>query len=136
MQTAQAMAGGDMVGSEGLPTYKVPLLGRFYGDAGSAASKQSAYYNTLDDVRRHAAEVKGLRNDRRGAEAAAYLRKHPQASMHFAANMAENQVKKLRDRRRDLQKQGAPREQIRMVERQMTQVMEQFAQRVKAREAV
>lgn len=56
--------------------------------------------------------------------------------MHFAANMAENQVKKLRDRRRDLQEQGAPREQIRMVERQMTQVMEQFAQRVKAREAV
>jgi len=121
-QTAQALATGD-----DLPWHKVPLIGRFYGSADTPAAVQSAYYATMDDVRRHAAEVKGLRNDGRGQDAIAYMQKHPQAAMHIAANRAETTVKKLRDRISELKEQDAPREQVKALEMQMTEVMQQFS---------
>jgi len=127
-QTAQALATGD-----DLPWHKVPLIGRFYGSADTPAAVQSAYYATMDDVRRHAAEVKGLRNDGRGQEAVAYMQENPQAGMHFAANAAERQVKKLRERISDLKEQGAPREAVRAVETQMVEVMQRFSAAVENR---
>ena len=111
----------------------MPLIGRFYGSADTPAAVQSAYYATMDDVHRHAAEVKGLRNDGRGQEAVAYMQENPQAGMHFAANAAERQVKKLRERISDLKEQGAPREAVRAVETQMVEVMQRFSAAVENR---
>jgi len=127
-QSTQAIATGDE-----LPWHKVPLVGRFYGDADSPSAKQSAYYNLMDDVRRHSAEVKGLRNDGKATEAIEYMAENPQATLHIAANAAERQVKKLRDRMDDLKEQNAPRESIKEVETQMTEVMQRFAALVQSK---
>jgi len=128
-QTTQALATG-----QDLPWHKIPLVGRFYGDADSVSAKQSSYYNIMDGVRRHAAEVKGLRNEGRIAEAQAYIQENPEASMHIAANAAERQVKKLRDRMDDLKEQDAPRESIKELEDQMVSVMQRFDALVKSKQ--
>lgn len=126
LQTGQALLAGDSVG-DGLPWHKVPLMGRFFGDADSDSSKQSAFYNRLDAVRKHAEEVKGLRADGKGQEAMAYVQKHPEARYTLAANAAERQIRRMRERRRELEQQGAARGLIRDLDRQMTQRMEQFS---------
>lgn len=127
MKSIQATATGD-----DLPWHNIPLLGRFYGDADSDGAKQSAFYNNMDKVRKHAEEVKGLRAAGRTSEAIEYANKHPQAKLHLAARAAEKQVKDMRDRKRDLEQAGAPREEIRALEKRMVQRMEQFVELAKA----
>lgn len=123
LKSAQAITSGD-----DLPWHNIPLLGRFYGDANSDGAKQSAFYNNMDKVRKHAEEVKGLRASGRSGEAVEYANKHPQAKLHLAARAAEKQVKGMRDRKRELEQAGAPREEIRALEKRMIQRMEQFVE--------
>lgn len=66
-------------------------------------------------------------------EAIEYMAENPQATLHIAANAAERQVKKLRDRMDDLKEQNAPRESIKEVETQMTEVMQRFAALVQSK---
>lgn len=127
LKTGQAASSGD-----DLQWHNVPLLGRFYGDADSDGAKQSAFYNNMDKVRKHAEEVKGLRAAGRSSEAIEYANKHPQAKLHLAARAAEKQVKDMRDRKRDLEQAGAPREEIRALEKRMVERMEQFVELAKA----
>lgn len=127
MKSIQATATGD-----DLPWHNIPLAGRFFGDADSDGAKQSAFYNNMDKVRKHAEEVKGLRAAGRISEAIEYANKHPQAKLHLAARAAEKQVKDMRDRKRDLEQAGAPREEIRALEKRMVQRMEQFVELAKA----
>lgn len=123
LKSGQATASGD-----DLPWHNIPLLGRFYGDANSDGAKQSAFYNNMDKVRKHAEEVKGLRAAGRSGEAVEYANKHPHAKLHLAARAAEKQVKGMRDRKRELEQAGAPREEIRTLEKRMIQRMEQFVE--------
>ncbi len=123
MKSIQATATGD-----DLPWHNIPLAGRFFGDADSDGAKQSAFYNSMDKVRKHAEEVKGLRASGRSGEAVEYANKHPHAKLHLAARAAEKQVKDMRDRKRDLEQAGAPREEIRALEKRMIQRMEQFVE--------
>lgn len=123
LKSGQATASGD-----DLPWHNIPLLGRFYGDANSDGAKQSAFYNNMDKVRKHAEEVKGLRAAGRSGEAVEYANKHPHAKLHLAARAAEKQVKGMRDRKRELEQAGAPREEIRALEKRMIQRMEQFVE--------
>lgn len=123
LQSSQAVATGDE-----LPWHKIPLAGRFIGDADSDGAKQSAFYNNMDKVRKHAEEVKGLRASGRSGEAVEYANKHPHAKLHLAARAAEKQVKGMRDRKRELEQAGAPREEIRALEKRMIQRMEQFVE--------
>ena len=123
MKSAQATTTGD-----DLPWHNIPLLGRFYGDADSNGAKQSVFYNNMDKVRKHSEEVKGLRASGRSGEATEYANKYPQARLHLAARAAERQVKGMRDRMRDLEQAGAPREKIRALETRIIQRMEQFVE--------
>ncbi|WP_405118729.1 LPD38 domain-containing protein [Pseudomonas leptonychotis] len=126
LQTTQALVGGD-----DLPAHKVPLLGRFYGDADSPSAKQAAFYRNLDDVRLHAEQVKGLRLEGKTQEANTYAQEHKQARLRLAANAADREVRKLRERRRELEQQGASREMVRAIELRMTERMERFSALVK-----
>ncbi|MDY0190711.1 MAG: LPD38 domain-containing protein [Desulfuromonas sp.] len=123
MKSIQATATGD-----DLLWHNIPLAGRFFGDADSDGAKQSAFYNNMDKVRKHAEEVKGLRASGRSGEAVEYANKHPHAKLHLAARAAEKQVKGMRDRKRELEQAGAPREEIRALEKRMIQRMEQFVE--------
>lgn len=122
VQTTQATAAGD-----DLPAHKVPLLGRFYGNADSPSAKQAVFYRNLDDVRLHAEQVKGLRLEGKTQEAIAYAQDHQQARLRLAANAADREVRKLRERRRELEQQGASREALRAIEQRMTERMERFS---------
>lgn len=111
-----------LVSGEELPPYKVPLVGRFYGNAKSQASEGTAFYANAADLNKLETEIKGLEKDGKTAEAAA-MRRSSDAYLITMANQAERQIQKLRSEKRELVKQGAPRERIAAVETQITGVM-------------
>lgn len=112
-----------VVRGESLPTYKIPLVGRFVGNAKGQASEGSAFYANAERLNKIETEAKGLRADGKQEEARALLAKHPEAYLIAQANTAERQVQKLRRQKSDMVKAGAPREQVKAVEEEITKVM-------------
>lgn len=121
---------------ETLPTYKVPLVGRFVGNAASQASQGSAFYANLNRLNELETEIKGLRKDDRFDEAAKLIRENPQAIMIQMANRAERDVQRLRREKRELIAKDASREEVRAKDEQITAVMTRLNQAADRRKAV
>ncbi len=120
-QTLSASASG-----EDLPPHKIPLLGRFYGDSQTQSAQAGSFYASLNRINEYEAEIKGLRKEGKGAELSAYLKDNPEARLFQAANSFERTVQKLRVQKRDLMAKDAPDEQIKAVEKQITDRMTRF----------
>ena len=120
-QTVKAVVTG-----EELPTFKIPLAGRFFGNADSQASQASAFYDNVNKLNELETEVKGMRKDGKMAEAAELIRSRPDAYLIAKANVAERQVQRLRREKRELLKKGAERSAIKAKEAQITETMKRL----------
>ncbi|NML24337.1 LPD38 domain-containing protein [Zoogloea dura] len=113
---------------EELPTHKIPLLGRFYGDTRGQSSEGARYYANLKEIHLHRAEIEGRRKD--GGDVAGYLEENPAARLGMAGPLkVEGEVRKLRESKRDaLEKGQAAR--VKMIDARITALMKQFNERV------
>ncbi|MGE5522376.1 MAG: LPD38 domain-containing protein [Rhodospirillaceae bacterium] len=118
-----------MTGEE-LPTYKIPLLGRFYGSSEGQAPQGSAFYANLKTIHQHEAEIKGRR--KAGEPVVEYLRDNPEARLVRFANHAERVVSDLRRKKRELLEKGAPQASIRLIDERITVEMRRLNERVRA----
>ena len=116
---------------EELPIYKVPLVGRFIGDSEGQAAERNRFYNNLILLNKHERELKGRIKDR--VPTKDYLMEYPEARLYSYANQVERNIRTLKKRRDELIEKGAPKEQVKRVENQMTVQMQRFNERVKAR---
>jgi hypothetical protein len=121
---------------EELPTHKIPLVGRFVGNAASQASQGSAFYANLNKLNELETEIKGLRKDGRFDEAAKLARENPQSMMIAMANRAERDVQRLRREKRELIAKDASREEVRAKEEQITAVMTRLNEAAERRKAL
>ena len=117
-QTTRAIITG-----EELPTHKIPLAGRFYGNTASQASQGNQFYANVNRLNELETEVKGLIKDRKPQEAAALVRQRPEAYLMAQANAAERQISQLKQQKRAMAERGESRERVRAVEERITQVM-------------
>ncbi len=113
---------------EDLPSYKVPLLGRFYGNADQPASHAGRFYDAVKEIHVHAAEIKGRRKD--GEDIAGYIEEHPEARLIEAAKAAERRVSRLRKQRRELDQEDAGREALRGIDDRINAEIRRFNDRV------
>jgi hypothetical protein len=127
-QTATATATG-----ETLPLYKIPLVGRFVGDADGPTGQASRFYESLNRINAHEAQMKGLAKDGRLEEARQYRDENPEVALITVANVTERQVRRLRARKRELLANDAPREAITAIEEQITQAMKRLNEAVQRR---
>jgi hypothetical protein len=121
--------GASFFTGEDLPPYKIPLAGRFYGDAGASSSQASKFYDNLKDLAEHGSELKGRRMH--GEPTADYVRENPEAKLVPLAEAAEKQVAALRRQKHQLLEKGAPKDQVKAVEERTNAVMTRFNERVK-----
>ena len=84
---------GWLTGKE-VPTYKVPLVGRFYGNVGSEASDKARYYENVKKINELENNVKGMQKDRVSANE--YRQDNPQARLIPAANVIKRQISQFR----------------------------------------
>lgn len=120
-QTISATVTGDE-----LPPYKVPLLGRLYGNTRGPAGQSEQFYENVKNLNEIENEIKG--RYRNGQDAGAYRDSEPLSSLVPLANAMENQVRKLREIRRNLteRKPEGYQERVREVDQRIGQAMERL----------
>lgn len=114
---------------EDLPTYKTPLMGRFYGTADDASSQANAFYSNLKMLAEHEAEIKG--RAKAHEPIADYIRENPEARLYKMADAEARVVSKLRKRKSDLLEHDASRESVQIVEAQIATRMKRLNDVVK-----
>lgn len=113
---------------EELPPYKIPLLGRFYGETKSSAAESNRFYKNLTLLNEHENEIKGRRENKEPV--ADYLKEHPEARLAPMARSTYKDIQALRKRREKLVERDAPRESVKAVEEQIKRKMQLFNERV------
>jgi len=127
-QTVTSIATG-----EDLPTYKIPLAGRFYGDADGQSSESGAFYANLERINRHQTQIKGMRADR--LDVTDYLKENPEARLVGLADMNEKLISRLRKQKRKLIESDADKAMVKSIDDRMKVKMKQFNDRVTAIES-
>jgi hypothetical protein len=115
---------------EELPPYKIPVVGRFYGETKSSAAESGRFYKNLTELNEHENEIKGRRENREPV--ADYLKDNPEARLAPLARNTYSDIQKLRKRKEQLLERDAPRESIKQVEAMITKKMQAFNARVAA----
>lgn len=107
--------------------YKVPILGKVYGDINAPASVANKFYLNVKQMAEHENELKG----RKGPAISAYIKENPEARLSKIANNLENQISKLNKTKREFIERNAPEDRIRRIEEQKLRMMKQFNEQVK-----
>ncbi len=105
-QAAQALTGG-----EELPSYKIPLVGRFYGSTEGQSNEATKFYTNLKKLNAHELEIKGRAKAREPI--GEYIKENPEARYWAMANRFETSVAKLIDRKRHMVEKDASKDSIR-----------------------
>jgi len=127
-QTVNALFTG-----EELPTHKIPLVGRFYGNSDNQSSQSSRYYSNLKEINLLEAEWKGRNLD--GLPIDKFEKENPKYKLIGVANGTERIVGLLHQRKTKMIKDGASREDIKEVDDRITEVMRTLNDEVKSLEA-
>jgi Large polyvalent protein associated domain 38 len=117
---------------EEMPTYKVPLVGKFYGDVKSQAAQANRFYDNITRMANYENELKGRQKDRIGT--ADFLKDHPEARLWQQANRLENEISKINREKKDLLEKNAAPARIKQLEDRKTRVMTQFNNQVESLE--
>jgi hypothetical protein len=117
------------VTQEEVPAYKLPIVGRFYGEAESPAATRSRFYENVKEMAKHEHEIEGLRKDR--VSPAEYVKANPEARLWQRANNVENQIVKLNKEKRAMIERDAPREALKRKEDEILKKMTDFNNQVR-----
>lgn len=113
---------------EAVPAYRVPVLGRFYGETDTKPVISSRFYNNLNAMYEHELTLKNLSKD--PVAKREYLDKHPEAKVWPMAERMEAAVNDLNATKKKLQTLGRPKEQIDRIENKKVILMNRFNDRV------
>jgi hypothetical protein len=122
------------VTGEELPTNKVPILGRFYGDTKEQSAVATRFYENITEINEHKNEIKGRIDNREGG-VAEYRRENPEAALVPYAKAVEREVAELRRRKRELLAKDASPESIKIIEERIRRRMQQLNDRVERAQA-
>lgn len=117
---------------EDLPSYKIPLAGRFYGETKSSAAESGRFYKNMEKLNKHENEIKGRREAREPL--GDYLKDNPEARLAPMARKVYNDVRELRKRREALIERDAPKDSVQAIEKMITRKMQVLNDRVRALE--
>jgi hypothetical protein len=110
---------------EELPTYKVPLVGRFYGDVTGQASQGDAFYTNVRIMNEYQNEMKGIAKE--GGDIAKFMESHPEARLARVSDLALRQVQNLRKQQRAIKEAGGDnREAVKVIDERITQIMKRL----------
>lgn len=125
-QTATAPFTGDE-----LPPYKIPLVGRVYGNTRGPASESDKFYENLTKLNGVEREIKGRARDDAGVDD--YMATEPLSDLVGLGNSAQNQISKLRQVRREVVRQGLPgyQSEVKELNQQIGDVMKTVNQEVR-----
>lgn len=118
----------NQVTGEVTPAYRVPIVGRFYGETDTKPVISSRFYNNINQMYEHENTIKNLRKD--PVAKRQYLEDNPDARMWHAAEAYEAQINNLNATKKKLEALGRPKEQIDRIDNKKIILMNRFNDRV------
>jgi len=117
------------VTGEDLPIYKIPLVGRFVGNASGQAAESAKFYAAIKRINGHEAEIKGLREERKIDDVRQYISENRESLLVSLANKTEYDLRKMKRLKREAVEAGRT-EQVKMIEARIAATMANFNKRV------
>ena len=114
-----------------LPAYKIPLVGRLYGNTRGPASNAELFYEHVRELNKIENEIRGRARD--GGDVAGYMAEEPLSALVGMGNAAENQIRKLRQYRAEVVRRAEPgyKDEVKRINEQMGEVMKMLNQEVR-----
>lgn len=117
---------------EPIPSYKIPIVGKVYGETGSDTAIQDKFYKNIIQMGEYQNIIKNMKQDRANLESF-YLR-HPEAKLYERGNDAENKVNKINMDRKDLIRKNASKDQLKNNHNAKIAIMKKFNEKVEERQ--
>jgi hypothetical protein len=109
---------------EPLPTYRIPIVGKAYGETGSPVAVQDKFFKNVTALAEYENEIKRMRKDKQNI--AEFRKEHPETKLISRANALENQISEINKRRKAMIERGAPKPAIDKQNETKTRLMTQF----------
>lgn len=110
-----------LISGEDLPSYKIPLLGRFYGDAASQSSQGAKFYKNITELNKIENELKGRAKNHEDVNS--FKENNPEYRAIVTARISLEQVQNLRKRQRAMVEKGEDKEKIKDIDEKITMIM-------------
>jgi len=115
---------------EEVPSYRVPIVGKLYGETESPAAISAKFYDNVTRMAEHENEIKSLiKNKEKTAD---YKTENPEWRFYNRANYLENQITQINQQKKLLRERDAPEERIKKLDERKTALMKKFNDQVKA----
>jgi len=114
-------------GNEEVPPYKIPIIGKLYGETTTPAAISDKFYNNITKLAEHEGTIKRMREDR--ASTTEYRQEYPETRLINRANQMENQISKINKTIKELQQKPQSDfndDRIKRLKDQKTRMMNQF----------
>lgn len=117
-QTASSAVTGDE-----LPPYKVPLLGRVYGNTRGTSGQSERYYENIRLLNELGNEIKG--RQAAGDDVRAFMQREPLTELVLLGNRTQEHIQKLRTKRRRIASKGDDgfQEEVREIDVEIAEAM-------------
>ena len=112
---------------EASPAYRIPFVGRFYGNSGDMSGVASRYYTNLKRVNRIALELDGIREN--GGNVAKFIRRNPEARSIRYTEATYRNIQKLQRAKRRMLEGNASRNRVEAIDRRILETMRRFNER-------
>jgi len=126
---AEQFITGAVTGEE-VPTYKIPLAGRFFGTTEGSTQERSRFFTNIKEMNKHENEIKGRMKS--GQPISGYFKDNPEARIWRAANAVENSISRLNQQKRALKERGASKVSMETLDKLIYSKMKNFNERYEA----
>ena len=126
---------GSLGDEDEIPPYKVPILGKLYGETTTPSAITDKFYKNVTKLAEHEGAIKRMREDR--VSPTEYKQDYPETRYIARANRLENQITQLNRTIKDLQdkpESDFTKDRIRRLKEQKTRMMKNFNEAVSAAE--
>jgi hypothetical protein len=124
--------GSSMVTGEEVPTYKIPLVSRFYGVSSDSSGVSGQFYRNLRRMNMHALEIEGLKENR--GNVAGYISSNPSAKYVKYTENTYKRVQELQKARRKILQSGIGKDRVKQIENTLKVTMKNFNDKISSLE--
>jgi hypothetical protein len=118
---------GSLGSEDETPPYKVPILGKLYGETTTPSAVTDKFYKNVTKLAEHEGTIKRMREDKVSPQE--YKQDHPETRLINRANRLENQISQLNRTIKDLQDKPETdftKDRIKRLKEQKNRMMTRF----------
>jgi len=119
---------------EAQPNYRLPIVGKLYGDIESPQDIANKYYQNADRMAGYKAEIKGRTETKGAGNPRDVIRENPEAALYQTADNVHSQIVKLNKTIKEIQDKNGSLDKIRQLQENKTRIMKKFNDAVLSRQ--